>query len=63
MVDAQLERVQAPMDDNSHVDFEAMIQDIDQLDEILAGIEYANHTHRQDNNMAGYDARHGRCTT
>jgi len=54
VVDAQPDRV----DDNSPIDFAAMIQDIDRLDEILAGIEYADYTHTHDNNMADSDVRH-----
>jgi len=49
MTDIQLDQVSTSMDDNSPPDFAAMIQDIDQLDEILAGIEYANNIDTRDN--------------
>jgi len=57
MVDAQLDQVSMPVDDNIHVDFTAMIQDIDQLDQILASMQYANHTDNRDNTMADSDVR------
>ena len=45
MVDAQLDRVSTPTDDRSPLDYTAMMQDIDQLDGILARVEYAKHIH------------------
>jgi len=36
------------MDDNSPLDYAAMMQDIDELDQILAGIKYTNHTNDRD---------------
>ena len=48
-VDGHLDRVSKPTDDNTPLDFAAMMQDIDQLDEILAGIEYTNHIDTRDN--------------
>jgi len=45
MVDARFDRESTPTDDNNPLDCTAMMQDIDQLDEILAGIEYTDHTH------------------
>jgi len=48
MGDVQLDRVSTTTDDNSPLDYAAMMQDIE-LDEILGGIEYANDTHTCDN--------------
>ena len=56
--DAHLDRVSTPVDDNSPPDYTAMMQDIDQLDEIMAGIEYSDHTHTHDNNTVDSDVRH-----
>jgi len=58
IVNARLDQVSTPMNDNSPVDFAAMIQDIDQLDEILTGMQYANHTDNHDNTTADSDVRH-----
>jgi len=49
MVDGHLDRVSTPTDDNTPLDYAAMMQDIDQLDEILSGIQYTNHTDTRDN--------------
>jgi len=40
MVDAQLDQVSTTTDDNCPLDYEAMMQDIDNLDQILVGIQY-----------------------
>jgi len=47
--DTHLDGVSKPTDDNSPVDVAAMMQDIDDLDQILAGIEYANNIDTRDN--------------
>ena len=47
--DTHLDGVSKPTDDNSPPDFAAMMQDIDDLDQILAGIEYANNIDTRDN--------------
>jgi len=46
------------MNDNSPPDCAAMMQDIDQLDQILGGTEYANHTDNHDNVMDDSGVRH-----
>ena len=48
MADVHLDRVPTTMDDNSPLDYAAMMQDIDELDQILAGIKYTNHTNDRD---------------
>jgi len=49
MADVQLDPVSTTMDDNSPLDYAAIMRDIDKLDQILAGIEHANHTDTRDN--------------
>jgi len=42
MADAELDQVSTTTDDNCPLDYEAMMQDIDNLDQILVGIQYAD---------------------